>query len=195
GPWTWQEVNGTDKLQAIVDGDGHVRMFSITPFAPIIEFLPAPGSLNSGWILPAGSIALIVLLIAALGWPIVALTRRRYKYQSDVAGRNLQLHRASRITAWLYLIVVVGWLLVLTAINKDLTALNGGMDIWMRLLQLVLIAAIIGSALSIWNAVAVATSLGRHRLATAWAIVIAIAAALMAYLCLDAGLLTAALNY
>ena len=64
-PWTWQEVNGTDKLEAVVDGDGSVKMFSITPYAPIIEFLPAPASLNAGWILPAAGLALLIMLIAA----------------------------------------------------------------------------------------------------------------------------------
>jgi len=52
GPWLWQEVNGEDFLQAIPDGKGGVKMFSITPYAPIIEFMPAPASLNAGWILP-----------------------------------------------------------------------------------------------------------------------------------------------
>jgi len=86
-PWVWQDIDGADKLQAILNPDGSVKMFSITPFAPIIEFLPAPPSLNAGWILPAGGIALLILLIAALGWPIVALVRRRYKYESNVTGR------------------------------------------------------------------------------------------------------------
>ena len=53
-PWLWQEVNGADYLQAILDGNGGIKMFSITPYAPIIEFLPAPASLNAGWILPVG---------------------------------------------------------------------------------------------------------------------------------------------
>ena len=71
-------------------------MFSITPYAPIIEFLPAPASLNAGWILPIGGLALLIIVIAALGWPIVALVRRRYKYQAEtpLVGRALQLHRA-----------------------------------------------------------------------------------------------------
>jgi CubicO group peptidase (beta-lactamase class C family) len=195
GPWIWQEVNGSDKLQAVVDGDGQVKMFSITPFAPIIEFLPAPASLNAGWIKPVGGIALLVLLIAALGWPIVALVRRRYKAHSDVTGRRLQLHRATRAAAWLYLAIAVGWMLVITAIGKDLTALNGGMDIWMRLLQLLLIFAIVGTVAAVWNAYAVATAAGRHRVATVWAIVIALAAVVMAWLCIDLGLLTASLDF
>ena len=43
-------------------------------------------------------------------------------------------------------------MLVLTAVNNDLTALNGGLDIWMRLLQLILIVAIVGTLFAIWNA-------------------------------------------
>jgi CubicO group peptidase (beta-lactamase class C family) len=194
-PWLWQEVNGSDYLQAIPDGNGGIRMFSITPYAPIIEFLPAPASLNAGWICPVAGLAFLIVLIAALGWPIVAIVRRRYKYQSDVSGRALQLHRATRATAWLFILLGVGWVLILTAVNNDLTSLNGGLDIWMRLLQLVLIVAILGTLAAIWNAWTVANVPGRHRLATVWAILIALAAAFLVWLCLDLGLLTASLNY
>jgi CubicO group peptidase (beta-lactamase class C family) len=194
-PWLWQEVNGSDYLQAIPNANGGIKMFSITPYAPIIEFLPAPASLNAGWIFPVGGLAFLIILVAALGWPIVALVRRRYKYQSDVGGRALQLHRATRATAWLFIVLGVGWMLVLTAVNNDLTALNGGLDIWMRLLQLVLIVAILGTLAAIWNAWLVASAPGRHRLATIWAILIALAAAFLVWLCIDLGLLTASLNY
>ena len=195
GPWLWQDVNGSDKLQAIINQDGSVKMFSITPFAPIIEFLPAPGSLSAGWIFPVAGFALLVTLIAALGWPIVALVRRRYKYASPLTGQPLFLHRATRATAWLFLILLIGWLGIVMAIDKDLTALNGGMDNWMRLLQLLLILAIAGTALAIWNAYCVVTSPGRHRVASIWAILIALSAAFLAWLALNLGLLTASLNY
>ena len=194
-PFVWKEVNGADYLQAIPDGKGGIKMFSITPYAPIIEFLPAPASLNAGWIFPVAGLALLVLAIAAFGWPIVALVRRRYKYQSDASGRTLQLHRATRATAWLIILLVVGWVLVLNAVDKDLSALNGGLDIWMRLLQLILIVAIVGTAAAIWNALTVALAQGRHWLATIWAVLIALSAAFFVWLCLDLGLLTASLNY
>jgi hypothetical protein len=194
-PWLWQEVNGADYLQALTDANGKVKMFSITPYAPIIEFLPAPPSLNAGWIFPVAGLALLVMLIAALGWPTVALVRRRYKYQSDLGGRALTLHRATRATAWLFLVLTVGWVLVLAAVDKDLTALNGGLDIWMRLLQLILIVAIAGTLAAIWNAYTIARAPGRHRFATFWAVLIALAGLFLAWLCLDLGLLTASLNY
>jgi hypothetical protein len=194
-PWVWKEVNGSDYLQAIPDSDGGIKMFSITPYAPIIEFLPAPASLNAGWIFPAAGLALLIIAIAALGWPVVALVRRRYKYESGVTGRPQQLHRATRATAWLFIILGVGWIVVLNAVDKDLAALNGGLDIWMRLLQLVLVVAIIGTVAAIWNAYLVVRAPGKHKVATIWAVLIASAAAFLVWLCLDLGLLTASLNY
>ena len=126
--------------------------------------------------LPGAGLAYLILIIAALGWPILAFTRRRYKYQSDVTGRALQLRRATHATAWLFIILAVGWLLILTAVNNDLTALNGGLDIWMRLLQLGLIVAIAGTLAALWNAYRVGRAPGKHRLATLWAILIALSA-------------------
>jgi len=170
-------------------------MFSITPYAAIIEFLPAPVSLNAGWILPAAGLAMLIMLIAAIGWPTAALVRRRFKHASDLGGRPLQLHRAARATGWLFIILTIGWLIIFTLINKDLTALDDGLDIWMRLLQLILIAAIVGTLAAIWNAWTVFRSPGRHRVRTIWAFLIALAAAFLAWFCLDMGLLTASLNY
>jgi hypothetical protein len=195
GPWLWQEINGKDYLQAIPDGKGGIKMFSITPYAPIIEFVPAPASLNAGWILPLAGIAFLVMLIAALGWPIVRLVRWRYAYKSDVAGRALLLHRGTRVTAWLFILLAAGWFGIITLLNSDLSALDSGLDIWMRLLQLVLIAAIVGTVVAIWNAWTVTTAPGRHRFATFWSILIALSAAFLVWLCLNLGLLTASLNY
>ena len=194
-PLLWKEVNGADYLQAIPDANGGIKMFSITPYAPIIEFLPAPASLNAGWIFPVAGIALLILLVAAIGWPVVALVRRKYKYQADINGRPLLLHRVTRGTAWLFILLAVGWFLVLNSVNNDLAALNGALDIWMRLLQLVLIVGIVGTIATIWNAYVVARSPGKHVVATIWAVLIALAAAFFVWLCLDLGLLTASLNY
>jgi hypothetical protein len=69
------------------------------------------------------------------------------------------------------------------------------MDGWMRLLQLLLIVAIAGTVLAIWNAYGVVRAPGRHRIASIWAILIALSAAFLAWLALDLGLLTASLNY
>lgn len=194
-PWLWRELNGSDYLEAVPDGRGGIKMFSITPYAPIIEFLPAPRSLNSSWILPAAGLAFLIILVAALGWPVVALVRKRYKYQPELSPRALWLHRATRMTAWLFIAIAVGWGLILTAVNSDLTALNGGIDVWIRLLQLALVVAIVGTLVAIWNAWVVASAPGKHKVATTWAVLITVAAVFLVWLCLNAGLLTTSLNY
>lgn len=195
GPWLWQEVNGADKLQALVDGNGHVKMFSITPYAPIIEFVPAPGSLDASWILPVAGIAFLIILIAAIGWPVSALVRRRYRAESPRTGRGLQLYRATRIGLWVFIALAVGWFMMVQLLSNDLAALDSHLDIWMRLLQLLLILAIVGTLAAIWNAVTVATAPGRRIGATVWAILVALAAAFLVWLSLDLGLLTASLNF
>ena len=195
GPWVWQEVNGTDKLEAVVDANGKVKMFSITPYAAIIEFLPAPATLNAGWILPLAGFAMFVMLVAAIGWPTVALVRRRYKYASEVSGRPLLLHRLARATGWLFIALTAGWLVIFTLIDKDLTALDDRLNIWMRLLQLILVASIVGAAAAVWNAWTVARTPGRHWVQKVWAVLIALSAAFLVWFCLDMGLLTTSLNY
>src|SRR6185312_10620722 len=195
GHWIWQDTAGKDLLQAIPNPDGSVKMFSITPFAPIIEFLPAPASLNAGWILPLATIAIIILIIAALGWPTAALVRRRYKAEGPYSGRPLQLYRATRITAWLFIALGIGCFTIISLLSSDLAKLDNGLDIWMRLLQLLLIVAIVGTIAAIWNADTVATATGGRWYRTIWAILVALSAAFLVWLCLDLGLLTASLNY
>jgi hypothetical protein len=65
----------------------------------------------------------------------------------------------------------------------------------MRLLQLILIVAIVGTLAAFWNAWTIFRAPGRHRLRTVWAILIALSAAFLVWLCLDLGLLTGSLNY
>ncbi|MEO8175051.1 MAG: hypothetical protein ABI626_00150, partial [Sphingomicrobium sp.] len=195
GPWLWQEVGGNDYLQAIPAAGGKIRMFSITPYGAIIEFLPAPAALDAGWILPLAGLAFLVLLVAALGWPLNALIRRRYKQPALRDGQALRLHRVSRITAWLFLAVAAGWLVMLSLVDKDLDVLNGGLDLPMRLLQIVLLLAIIGSLATAWNAWKVASAKGSRWWSIVWAVIIALSALFLAWLCVDVGLLTLSLDF
>jgi len=195
GHWVWQDTGGKDLLQAIPNANGGVKMFSITPYAPIIEFLPVPASLNAGWILPLATIAFLILAIAALGWPTAALVRRRYKAEAPLSGRPLQLYRATRVAAWLFIALGIGWFIIISLLSSDLAKLDNGLDIWMRLLQLILILAIVGTIAAIYNAYVVAAAEGQRWYWAVWAILIALSAAFLVWLCLDLGLLTASLNY
>lgn len=194
GPWLWQEVGGDDRLGARVQ-DGRVLYFAPSGFAPIIEFVPAPFSMNMGWIGPVAGVALLIMLLTALAWPIVAFTRRRYNYDPGIIGRPLQLYRAARATAWALVVFWVGWVLLVSRMGADVASLDGRLDGWMRLLQVLMLLAIVGTVLTIWNAVTVWQRPGRHRFATGWSILICASAVFLVWLAIDARLLTPSLNF
>lgn len=191
-PWNWVEVGGSERLNAVVR-DGHVVLFSIGAFAPIIEFMPAPIALNAGWILPLLVGTLAVMFLTALSWPIIALIRRSYRFETGSSGKALFVHRLSRATAWCAVIVAAGWLAMFQAITNDVTALDGRLDIWIRLMQLVSLMFIAGTIAAIWNAV---QAFGRRGWFTkTWAIVFAASAMFLVWLTINAGLVTPALDY
>lgn len=193
-PFQWVEVNGSDLLGAVVE-NGRVVRFAPAGFAPIIEFLPAPAAFDAGWILPVASVALAIVVLSALAWPIVALVRRRYHHKTGVTGRPLLLHRGSRATAWIIALVAVGWFGIVGVLSSDASAFDGRLDVWMRLLQLGLLLAIVGAALTIWNTFARVSRPGRHRLSSAWEIALAGSAVFLIWLALDVRLLTPSLNF
>lgn len=193
-PWQWQEVGGEDRLGAVVK-DGKVTAFAPRGYAPIFLFVPASTGMNWGWIMPVLLAALAVMLVTALGWPIVALVRRRYKYSSGITGRPLMLHRATRATAWIMLIVAAGWMGMIAALSSDVGNFDGRLDGWMRLLQFLSLLGIVGTALAFWNAWVIARSPGKRRLATLWAIIIALSALFLVWLMIDMRTLTLSLNF
>jgi hypothetical protein len=193
-PWQWLEVGGSDRLGAKIEG-GRVVAFAPAGYAPIFLFVPASAGMNAAWIMPLLLVALAVMLVTALSWPIVALTHRRYGYRATIAPRMLLLQRATRVTAWLLVIIAVGWMGIITALGADVANFDGRLDIWMRLLQLLSLAAIIGTALSVWNAWMLATSREKRRAATVWAVVVALSAVFLVWVMIDMRTLTPSLNF
>ena len=190
-PWQWQEVGGDDRLGAVVK-DGKVAAFAPAGFAPIFLFVPATGAMNAGWIFPVmlarprGDADRCASAGRSSRSPVGAI-----KYQlARRRARPLMLHRATRLTAWLML-VVGGWMGMMTALSSDVAYFDGRLDIWMRLLQLLSLAAIVGTLLAVWNAWTIATGPEKRRLATVWAVVIARIGAVPGV----AGLRTSIINY
>lgn len=193
-PWQWMEVGGTDLIGAI-QKDGTVTAFAPGDWAPIFLFQRVSGTASAGFIIPVGTAALGILLITALAWPIVALVRRRYGYRPALAGRPLQLRRATSATAWILLLVVGGWAGVIATLTVDVSAFDGRMDIWIRLIQLLTLIGIVGAGLSIWNAIAVWRTAGSKWLIKLWSVLAAAAALFVVWQLLTYNTLTFALNY
>jgi hypothetical protein len=193
-PWQWQEVGGDGRFGAAVK-DGKVTAIAPAGFAPIFVFLPAPWNLDAGWMMPLMLVALAIMLLTALIWPIRAIVRWRYDYSSPVTGRRLWLNRATQATAWILLIVPAGWMTMIQLLSTDVGNLDGRLDGWMRLLQLLSLVGIAGTLATLWNLYESTRQPRRPVLSIVWLVLVALAAVYLVWLMITLRTLTPSLNY
>lgn len=194
GPWQWAEVGGEARLNAVVE-DGRIVSFANGDFSPVINFIPAPTSMDPGWLMPLLMAAFTILFIAAISWPIIAVMRLSYKYKHQLSGLGLWLNRASRATACVYTIVAIGWFSVVVLISVNLHVLDGSLDTPIRVIQILTIFGLIGTILSGWNAYFVVRDSEQKFFASTKAISIALSAIMISWFFVNMNTLTVALNY
>jgi hypothetical protein len=145
--------------------------------------------------MPLMLIALTIMLLTALTWPIRAILRRRYGYASPVTGRRLWLNRATQATAWIMVIVPAGWLAMIQLLSADVGNLDGRLDGWMRLLQLLSLVGVAGTIVTLWNLYESTRQPRRPVLSIVWLVLVALAAVYLVWLMITLRTLTPSLNY
>jgi CubicO group peptidase (beta-lactamase class C family) len=192
-PWTWAEVNGK-ALLAAETVDGRVTRFSADFFAPIIFFERAPAK-AAGWVMPAAAASLAALLLTVIVWPIAALTRRHYRLKLPYAGAEAKAYRWVRIGALAVLVAFGAWVGLVLLMLTDLKMLSPRMDVWLTLLHVLgSIAVFAGLALSLWH-LWVLLKAKRRWLGKIWAVVLAGATAMLAWIAVGYHLVGLGTNY
>ena len=149
-PFVWREVDGKELMAAQMQ-NGRVRMIGVDSVGGIMTFMPVPGWLSSGWILPAAAIAIGVMLLTVIAWPIAVVRRRRVQAATALPAREATVYQGVRVAALLYLIFAIGWFLIVQAGN-DLAAYDGRMDGWFVVMQTIGLLGVVGVAVAIWHA-------------------------------------------
>jgi hypothetical protein len=145
--------------------------------SPFMVFDRVPTSQSNSWLLPALYAALAILALTVLLWPIRALVRRRYGATLDLSRARLVAFRASRIAAGAILAVLVGWVLVISAVSGDIDNLTAKIDGWLC-----------GFAVMIWNAW-LAWRAPASWQARTWSLLLVFAAAIPLWIAIVFGLL------
>lgn len=148
-PFVWQDAYGKERLVAEVKG-GQIVRWTFGMASPFMVWDRTPWYASGSWLIPALLFALGVILITALGWPIGWIARKRYGAQLALTGPSRTAFRAVRGLAWLVVLVLVGWLVVVTGIeNFD----GHGKNDWLILtLQVIGTLSFFGLlAASAWN--------------------------------------------
>jgi len=150
-PYVWKDLDSDEKLAAKVE-DGRVTRWSFDTVSPFMVFDRAPWYKDPAWLAPALYAALGLLLLAALSWPVGAITRRRFKVAGVYEGRRLRMQRIWHGSQWLALATVAGWAVFIMVGFSSLSLLGGPLDPLLIAIQVLTPIAFLGLlVLAGWN--------------------------------------------
>ncbi len=188
-PFVWHNANGHGRLAAQVV-DGRVVRWSVDGLSPFMVFDRAPASKSAAWLKPALCVALAVLLITLLQWPVSALVRRHYKAPLTLGRPALRAYRGVRVAAGLVLALVTAWVVSLLTL-KALPSF----DPWLWSLQIAGAVIFAGGVLAAaWN-LRIVRRERRGWFRTLWAALLLLAMLLLLYTAWSFGLLAMTVNY
>jgi CubicO group peptidase (beta-lactamase class C family) len=189
-PFLWQDAFGHARLGATVD-KGRVVRWSVNEVSPFMVYDRVPWHRDATWLLPSLLAAIVTVLIAAVAWPIGALTRRYYGAPVAPAGNALNSHRCVLIFAWLVAAVIGGWILVFLELIESMSTVDW--PIW--LLQIIGTLAFFGLlATTLWK-LTLTWKYGRGWFARLWAVLLACAASIILWVALSFHLVSFGTKY
>jgi hypothetical protein len=147
-PFQWREVNGDGRMAAVVK-DGRVVAFASDDFPPVFVFRPAPIWVQWAILL---QLAVAVLALTAALWPVSAILRWRFQRPRNLPGRERLAYHLSRGGAALDVVYVIGFVVFLDALDKDISILDTGSDPILRFLQFLGLLTIPAALAAGWNA-------------------------------------------
>ena len=150
GPLVWRESRGPEQLAVKMDGD-RVEMLSPDEVGGILVMLPVPWQQSGAWILPLILVAIVILSLTVVAWPIAAWRRRRRGTPLALSAREISWYRLVRVVAIVDLVFLIGWIALVAAGNADLAVYDGHLDLSFYVLHLLGFIGAVGAIVAIWN--------------------------------------------
>jgi hypothetical protein len=151
--------------------------------------------MSGAWNLPVLIGAIIVVALTVLGWLLSVYVRRRSgrsPIADDAAGRAQRLQRLGSFAAVVFVLGVV--YLFKRATRIDASVFNGGLDPWLRVVQLVGIAMVIGAVLATLGAFRMLASNASWK-ATLWSVPVAASCLALVWFAFAFGWMTLSSSY
>jgi hypothetical protein len=154
GPLTYREVGGQAHLKFVTDKDGNIDYFTSDDFIPVEVLQKVHGleQLNLLKLFGIGTILICALTVVIWfgGW----IARRRFGRPLVMTPQQARLRLGSRIGAALFLVVVCGWIGLITAIQVDeALLLEDALGPWLILLYIIGVLALLGGVAMVANGV------------------------------------------
>lgn len=134
-PYVWREVGGDGRLAAKMS-DNEVIAIGSDDLPAATWLQPVPGWRSPGWMLPLLFAALGVQALALCLWPVAAIVRYQTQRRLRLDGRERDLRLLTMLGLIANLSLAALWWWVLARAEVSARALDGGLDGWIRLAQL-----------------------------------------------------------
>lgn len=184
-PWVWREVDGQRTLAMRV-ADGQVEAIV---YEGAFTLLPGAPERAPGVVLPVLGVAALILLVAAVAWPVGAI-RRRVRQESLPRGTGRVTRILTKIAAIATVLALVGWAITV----QTVMSLQEAPEASLRQLQVVQALGALGIVPAVLQVVgAVRHRHGWRRVLGTVLVVLALAAA--AWYAVDLRLLAPSVSY
>jgi CubicO group peptidase (beta-lactamase class C family) len=193
-PFLWRDRDGHERLEA-QERNGKLVRFSIDELSPFMVFDRAPWYQDGAWLMPLLYVAVGVLLLTALLWPVRALVRRHYGMSLALDPLTLRAYRCSRAAAVLILAGLGMWAFTLSRMLNDINSLSASFDPVVHFAQaLAAIGFSAGAAAMLWY-LAVTLKSGHRWPARVWSVALAVAALTVLWVAVAFHLVGFGVNY
>jgi hypothetical protein len=145
GGYVWREVDGQATLAAKYDAQHRLQYFANDYDQPLV-YQPAPWPVNSAWNLPLFAVSLAVVACHSLLWPVAAIMRRRWSRPLSPPEKSMSLTLHLTSIGFLLFFGIWGWLFA--SFVELIAYFNAGIDPWLRVLQFLGIACVVGATAS-----------------------------------------------
>ncbi|WP_226019058.1 serine hydrolase [Novosphingobium sp. FKTRR1] len=117
-PFVWRAVGGHERFGAVVK-DGKVVRVSSDSLAGFMVFNRVAWWQDASWILPFSGAGALIVILTALGWPVIALVRRRHGAKFPLIGKRAKAYRLVRIGAVVALMAIGAVAALFASISAD----------------------------------------------------------------------------
>ena len=194
-PFLWSEVGGHDRI-AVRLANGRIAAFANDEDSPSGLYQAVLAAQSARWLVPVSGVALLVILLTVLAWPVAALVRRRYGVRLTLTRVQIAARRLNCLFGLLALAAAAGWFWVLSLLIPptgifllDTHALG------IHLVQLLSVVGLPGGVIAALFALFITlrtASPSWHRL---WAVLLVLAFAALAWTAWVCQLLNFGLNF
>jgi len=193
-PFVWHDLNSDQRAAAVVE-NGEVKRFSLSILSAFTVFERPPLYKNSALLIPLLLVSIGILFLTAIFWPVRWAIRRHYQSALSLSGRELLGYRLSRFAALSILLILVGWVVLISLMFGDLENLGGALDSFLLIVQVLTFVIFFGGlAVFCWYLWQVWAG-KRGWKAKFWSVALVVAGAVMVWMGLAFHLLGIGTNY